>query len=600
MKRGVLPLFFLLLDQADFSQHTKNNFDNEIFYCHGDYCNTYGQIEFCSEVFKKCRPCTDVLDDCFTSQLPTNCTSTCKQHQLEQVTKLAKEKPCPILAEINHGEHNGSLLDAQKPGEIIQFTCKPGYRLKGSRRLECKEYGIWSKDIPTCEEVVCPVLSNVANGEHNGSSYSLIPGDVVVTSCAYGHQLYGDSTTVCNSNGFWTHPLPLCELIMCPRPHPIRNGIWPSFPTKRYEPGITLNAQCEQDYFMDGSALWNCSNEGYWTSKGRFWPVCFPPGESSKQDCTTYNATTITLGVLLLVSISINVILVILYFKQRPRGACQNHHKQELPEMGNVNKWKGMDVSEGETEKLIDKNDEINEVQKVVSLDKSRKAKGKVVPMDTNNIPEPNTVNSHSKEPSYPPSSKGPSYPPSSRDTSQLPSSKEPSHPPSSKELSQPPSSKDTSQEPPAHVTVVNVYNTNENTNQNTVINRTSDDVINQQTTPKTISADDVTHNNPESTPPNTKEDDKAPIEESVITFQPTQPESSDGIPASQSEFGGRQPTQPESSGNAHAIYSRSPTRDDAPETTALCVQQKVNNEQDIGQKVVLPNNEINTDDINV
>ncbi|XP_060597421.1 P-selectin-like isoform X2 [Ruditapes philippinarum] len=269
------------------------------FYCFGDYCNVKKNMteEFCSVKFQKCRPCSEVVDDCFTPEMPLNCTLTCLDQYKERILKEEIAKPCQEIQEIDNGNHNGSHSNILEPGTIIHYSCISGHRLVGFDNLQCMQYGQWTSPPPRCEEVLCPVLSPISNGHHNGSLKRHAPTVTIITLCDDGFQLIGENTTTCSGDGQWTNHLPTCKPMFCGKLPPIRHGKWVQLDehTDHFTHGDTLYAQCDTDYRIDNPSAWICQ-KGLWTSNVSFVPNCFTQGES----CHNSSMLIIVGGVLFL------------------------------------------------------------------------------------------------------------------------------------------------------------------------------------------------------------------------------------------------------------------------------------------------------------
>lgn len=525
--------------------------EQQQFYCNGDIC-TPGQ--FCSETFLYCRSCKEVIDECFSSKLPRNCSSTCIEHHVEIRIKETKAKLCQAPTQPLHGRHIGPQTKFYKQGDTIEFTCDPGYMINGAKTGQCMEYGVWSTAVPTCEEIVCPTLGPVKDGVHNGSLTPLKPGDMVVSSCSSGYRLYGENVTVCNSTGFWTNRLPVCAEVTCSNPHSLRNGHWlPSQqPNKRYMAGNTITARCDDGFFINGSQTWNCSKDGNWLS-GDDMPLCIPLGASTDRP---YSALEIVLITAL--TVSCLVILVLVFKITGCRKYCgekdieiqREDSKDELP---------SDDTSANEDTRLL-KNEKGSAVIKdTISVRFEKENKEKVtIPRPNDQLPNTTPMVGHQQL---------------STNNMGMSSRSEGSEGKTS------------------------IYFNNSSSNNNNNIN-------NNTCSTETLSTHISTGIDVEFEPPvprgtrmetceaqGDRGRDKTPVEESG-TFQPTQPESTMDNTfvklAEPSHINEQQRMEEGFNRPDQALHLLPP------------VQQTVNNEQDLARKLVLTNTDINTDDVNV
>ncbi|XP_062887106.1 collagen alpha-1(X) chain-like [Mobula hypostoma] len=99
-------------------------------------------------------------------------------------------------------------------GNLVTYTCHPGYVLIGSAVLRCLSSGQWNHDPPTCMEIACPPPERIANG------FFKRVGPVVTYSCAEGYYMLGYEVITCLSTGKWTGPAPRCIFINAPRGPP--------------------------------------------------------------------------------------------------------------------------------------------------------------------------------------------------------------------------------------------------------------------------------------------------------------------------------------------------------------------------------------------
>ena len=54
-----------------------------------------------------------------------------------------------------------------------EFSCQPGYRLKGKTEITCLANGEWSDEVPVCERKLAKSTSDVQTQPHIGKAYEL-------------------------------------------------------------------------------------------------------------------------------------------------------------------------------------------------------------------------------------------------------------------------------------------------------------------------------------------------------------------------------------------------------------------------------------------
>ncbi|KAI8515762.1 hypothetical protein Bbelb_065750 [Branchiostoma belcheri] len=159
---------------------------------------------------------------------------------------------------------NGFVTGSNSYGDVVKFTCEPGYKLVGTSSLTCLSDGTWDGKLPTCTAVQCPLVSPPTNGFVTGSnSY----GDVVSFTCEPGYKLVGPSSLTCLSDGTWNGKSPTCTAVQCPLLSPPTNGILTG--TNSY--GDVANFTCEPGYKLVGTSSLTCLSDGTWDGTS---PTC--------------------------------------------------------------------------------------------------------------------------------------------------------------------------------------------------------------------------------------------------------------------------------------------------------------------------------------
>ncbi|XP_053549805.1 complement factor H isoform X2 [Bombina bombina] len=134
------------------------------------------------------------------------CTSNGWQH-----TPKCTEIRCPILKE----SKLISTKQAYKEGDVVQLSCKDGYRLSGSAYSQC-HYNGWFPPLPTCEERNCnlPEITVVSDVKRTPYLLTYKVDAEAVFSCYNGYKLTGESRSRCSEHG-WDPPIPSCTEMTC-------------------------------------------------------------------------------------------------------------------------------------------------------------------------------------------------------------------------------------------------------------------------------------------------------------------------------------------------------------------------------------------------
>ncbi|XP_055055760.2 sushi, von Willebrand factor type A, EGF and pentraxin domain-containing protein 1 isoform X1 [Misgurnus anguillicaudatus] len=113
------------------------------------------------------------------------------------------------------GVNSNTTRMAFPVGHSVQINCPKGQRVKGNpgkvtTTLTCRTDQTWTPISAVCERVSCGPPLYVANGVVHGVMFQF--GDVVVYSCYPGYTMEGSSRSVCLENGTWTLS-PTCKAL---------------------------------------------------------------------------------------------------------------------------------------------------------------------------------------------------------------------------------------------------------------------------------------------------------------------------------------------------------------------------------------------------
>ncbi|XP_074648572.1 complement component receptor 1-like protein [Tubulanus polymorphus] len=120
-----------------------------------------------------------------------------------------KPKCIPVSCSVLLDPENGVVsVDGTSFGNLATYECLPGFRLNGSRAVQCSFTGTWSQKAPTCEQFKCPTADVNAYSQvlYSGKRF----GDKAVYSCDTGYELSGLRQRLCLEDGTWEGEPPLC------------------------------------------------------------------------------------------------------------------------------------------------------------------------------------------------------------------------------------------------------------------------------------------------------------------------------------------------------------------------------------------------------
>ena len=175
---------------------------------------------------------------------------------------------CPSLTSPEHGTVTTPRGTAV--GAAAQFSCEAGFTLSGDAERSCQADKTWSGEDPHCDPVDCGAPAPPDHGAADSSAGTLL-GATATYSCSEGHELIGDASRQCGSNGQWSGPVPSCEVVDC---GPLSA---PTSGTVETMAGTTFGAiaeyGCTGTNGLVGSASRMCQADGTWSGAA---PTCAP------------------------------------------------------------------------------------------------------------------------------------------------------------------------------------------------------------------------------------------------------------------------------------------------------------------------------------
>ncbi|XP_076736583.1 P-selectin isoform X2 [Maylandia zebra] len=99
------------------------------------------------------------------------------------------------------------------------FLCEVGFRLIGAPQLICQANGLWNHPVPLCQVAQCPNLkyTNFSASSMNCSHpiAAFSYNSTCEFSCDEGYELIGQNQIICDHTGQWTATVPVCTVRKC-------------------------------------------------------------------------------------------------------------------------------------------------------------------------------------------------------------------------------------------------------------------------------------------------------------------------------------------------------------------------------------------------
>ncbi|KAI8518361.1 hypothetical protein Bbelb_043780 [Branchiostoma belcheri] len=150
-------------------------------------------------------------------------------------------------------------------GDVVTYSCDPGYELVGPTSATCQSDESWSADVPTCQRVECPYRMAPVNGAQSSEGPYFF-GDEVTYSCDEGYELApgGASSVTCQADETWSADVPTCQRVECPYRMAPENGAQSSEGPYYYEDVVTYS--CDQGYGLNGASSVTCQADQTWSA----------------------------------------------------------------------------------------------------------------------------------------------------------------------------------------------------------------------------------------------------------------------------------------------------------------------------------------------
>ena len=185
-----------------------------------------------------------------------------KRQQLETVYNIPTAGSGPLI--LNSKDRNTVYYPV---GSEIWFSCTPGYMLIGLDTNICEDENSWQNQFPSCNEVVCPNINSILNGQITIEGFKY--RQMVIYTCNEGYDLVGLPTRVCQESGLWSDSEPNCAPRMCQEPAIVDNGHIEDGYTLDY--GSVMSYTCHPGFKLVGGKERVCGSSGQWSGQP---PIC--------------------------------------------------------------------------------------------------------------------------------------------------------------------------------------------------------------------------------------------------------------------------------------------------------------------------------------
>ncbi|XP_066943300.1 sushi, von Willebrand factor type A, EGF and pentraxin domain-containing protein 1-like isoform X2 [Macrobrachium rosenbergii] len=178
-------------------------------------------------------------------------------------------KICGDPGEIPNGFKEGSCFAFSCR---VTYHCRPGFELVGRNTYYCQHDGTWNpKELPTCNPVQCEIPENPENGK---AIFIAVSYNAVVSyECNYSYMIVGSSTRRCGPDKKWSGVQPQCKQINCGHPGHLSNG-WLENYEQGTALGSSIIFRCYPNMTIEGDQSTVCQADGTWSKPP---PMCLAP-----------------------------------------------------------------------------------------------------------------------------------------------------------------------------------------------------------------------------------------------------------------------------------------------------------------------------------
>nr|XP_026695879.1 sushi, von Willebrand factor type A, EGF and pentraxin domain-containing protein 1-like isoform X5 [Ciona intestinalis] len=213
---------------------------------------------------------------------------TCVDNNNDGVGEWSGDSPicklieCPVISPPDSGRYNTTFQ--RTLGTQMFVVCDPGFFMVGLPRLTCTDddndgNGSWDNLPPICEQIYCPDLPQLENGNVTSSTQFPVWGSEQSFNCDVGYFLIGSASIRCvdvdlDGAGEWDKAMAVCQQITCPIPAQPTNGRFINTPEITY--GSVAEVTCDVGYFLIGQPSGECGDvngDGIGEWNGEF-PTC--------------------------------------------------------------------------------------------------------------------------------------------------------------------------------------------------------------------------------------------------------------------------------------------------------------------------------------
>ena len=197
-----------------------------------------------------------------------NLSKTCDSYGLWSGPESSCQKiKCPEPAQPEHGYYTGFefLFDS-----FVTYLCHSGYKLVGESRRRCRADKTWSGSVPVCERLKCPTPRAPVNGRIVNYVVDSFSGATLEFECDLGFRLDGSRLVNCTEEEMWSSEFPRCDVVSCGLPPSVDHAVVEG---AAFYFNDVAHYVCRRGFQRSGVGSVRCLADGTWDLGGGP-PVC--------------------------------------------------------------------------------------------------------------------------------------------------------------------------------------------------------------------------------------------------------------------------------------------------------------------------------------